>query len=406
MRPSQVSEQMKNQPGGNLGAVFAATTEDMQKMLPAENLKHAATASSQAGGRAVLNLAGRTLWYLPGRFGIVRFLGPRYSLRCVTFHNVSDTESSLTKGLGVTVTRTNFEAALTFLTRHYTPVSLQEVLQDSDGRRLPSRPVLLTFDDAYASVVEFAAPLCRKFGVPAVFFVNAAYLDNQRLALDNLVCHVANVLGMGAINAAARVVDGPERADLRSLAQVFSHFLPVVSLPAREKFRDALVHLAQIRVEDLAAEAGLYLTSQQLRDLSIFNFEIGNHTYSHVNCRSLMRKEFSGEINRNKLVLEEISGRPVRSFSVPYGSSADLNTELEDHLQHTDHEAIFLSESLSNPPACDRFRLDRVSVKARSDGELFSELEVLPRLRTVRNRLSRIASPGLHRKVSHLERVN
>src|SRR5208282_5289363 len=118
--------------------------------------------------RAVLNLAGGTLWYAPGSFGIARFLGPRYSLRCVLFHDVSDTESSFTKGLGGTITRKNFEAALRFITKYYTPVSLQDVIASCDGQALPPRSVLVTFDDAYASVSEFAAPLCSKFEVPAV----------------------------------------------------------------------------------------------------------------------------------------------------------------------------------------------------------------------------------------------
>ena len=107
----------------------------------------------QTDSRAALNLVGRTLWHLPGRFGIARLLGPRYSLRCVLFHDISDTESSFTKGLGGTITRKEFEAALKFITKHYTPVSLQDVLADSDGRKLPPRPVLVTFDDAYASVM-------------------------------------------------------------------------------------------------------------------------------------------------------------------------------------------------------------------------------------------------------------
>ena len=47
--------------------------------------------------------------------------------------------------------------------------SLQDVIADSDGRALPPRPVLVTFDDAYASVSEIAAPLCSKFGVPGGF---------------------------------------------------------------------------------------------------------------------------------------------------------------------------------------------------------------------------------------------
>ncbi|MGD0966613.1 MAG: polysaccharide deacetylase family protein, partial [Candidatus Acidiferrales bacterium] len=108
----------------------------------------------------------------------------------------------------MSITPGKFEAALRFLTRYYAPVRLQDVLTDYDGRGLPPRAVLVTFDDAYASVAEWAAPLCRQFGVPAVFFVNAAFLDNQRLAPDNLVCYVANVWGMETINAAARAVRG------------------------------------------------------------------------------------------------------------------------------------------------------------------------------------------------------
>src|SRR5580704_7587157 len=100
------------------------------------NSEYAEIAISKGRGRAALGLVGKALWHIPGRFGFARFLGPRFSLRSVIFHDVSDSESSLTRGLGVTVTRNNFEAALKFLTKHYTPVSLQQVLSDSDGRGL------------------------------------------------------------------------------------------------------------------------------------------------------------------------------------------------------------------------------------------------------------------------------
>ena len=137
--------------------------------------------------------------------------------------------------------------------------------------RLPPRAVLVTFDDAYASVVESAAPLCRKFGVPAVFFVNAAFLDNQRLAPDNLVCYVANVLGMETINAAARAVRGAETPELHSLSEVFTSFFPLMSLAEREAFLEALRHLAGIS-ERRWRRKRLYLTSKQLRDSGVFRF--------------------------------------------------------------------------------------------------------------------------------------
>jgi peptidoglycan/xylan/chitin deacetylase (PgdA/CDA1 family) len=345
------------------------------------------TGNHTAKRRAALSLAAGTLWYIPGRFSIARFLGPRCSLRCVLFHDVSDTESSFTRGLDGTITRKNFEAALKFITRHYTPVSLQDVIAESGGRALPPRPVLVTFDDAYASVSEFAAPLCSEFGVPAVFFVNAACLDNRQLALDNLVTHVANVFGLATINAATRAVQTSETFELRSLTEVFSRFFPAISPSAREAFRGALVQLAGIKEQELAAEAGLYLTSQQLRDLTTFNFEIGDHTYNHANCRSLSTADFAGEIDRNKAVLEAVSGKKVRSFSVPYGSSADLTRDLVAHLRRSGYEAVFLAESRVNRPRSDRFRLDRTSLRTAGDGALFSEIEILPRLRTVRNSL-------------------
>ena len=100
---------------------------------------------------------------MPGCFGIARILGPSYSLRCVVFHNISTSESPFTTGMNVSTTPEKFEAALKFLTTYYTPVCLDDVLADVGGQALPPRAVLVTFDDAYASVVELAAPLCRKF---------------------------------------------------------------------------------------------------------------------------------------------------------------------------------------------------------------------------------------------------
>jgi len=290
--------------------------------------------------------------------------------------------------MSVSTTPARFEAALRFLTKYYTPVRLQDVLTDSDGRGLPPRAVLVTFDDAYASVVESAAPLCRKFGVPAVFFVNAAFLDNQRLAPDNLVCYVANVLGMQTVIAAVRAVRGNEFPQLHSLADVFGSFFPSITLAEREAFLEALVHLGGIRERALAEESALYLSTKQLCTLASFDFEIGNHTYSHVHCRLLSRGEIVREVDSNKQELEALSGRKVRSFSQPYGSSKDLTHELQCLLRKSGHEAAFLSESVANRRGADRFQIDRVNPRIQGEDIFFLDLEVLPRLRAIRNRLS------------------
>lgn len=325
---------------------------------------------------------------MPGSFEIARVFGPSYSLRCVVLHNISDRKSPFTTGMNVNTTPNDLEAALGFLTKYYTPVRLEDVLTDVYSHGLSPRPILVTFDDAYASVVEVAAPLCKKYGVPAIYFVNAAFLNNQRLAADNLLCYVANTRGMKTIDAAARTLRA-EIPQLNTLTVVFQSFLPSLTLAERQEFLDTLLSLTGISERQLAEETALYLTTEQLRALASFDFEIGNHTYSHVHCRTMLQEEFVREIDRNKAELETHSGTKVRSFSQPYGSSKDLTPELAGHLERSGHQAVFLSESVANPKGADVFHLDRVNARVGRDDSFFLDLEVLPRLRAVRNKFLR-----------------
>jgi len=182
---------------------------------------------------------------------------------------------------------------------------------------------------------------------------------------------------------------------LDSLASVFESFLPSLTLAQRAVFLEALVHLAGVNEVQLAEQAALYLTSQELRSLESSDFEIGNHTYSHVHCRLLSRDELIDEVDGNKAKLEDVSGTRVRSFSQPYGSSVDLTAELACHLRKSGHEAVFLSESVANPRGADRFHLDRVNSRVDRDDSLFLELELLPRVRAVRNRFFRGSESSL-----------
>jgi len=303
------------------------------------------------------------------------------------FHHISRKDCPFTHGIDVRTPPEVFEMALQFITAHYTPVRLDDVL-NAQERNLPPRPILVTFDDAYASVAEMAAPLCKRYRVPAVFFVNAAFLDNQRLAADNLICYVARVHGMTAINAAAREVVRPNAVELRSLPEVFGDFLSALTLDARRAFMEALKDRIQINEGHVAREADLYPSSSQLRALTAFDFEVGNHTYSHVHCRGLSSADYAEEIDKNKEALEVVSGTKVRAFSQPYGSAVDLTPELTDRLNSTGHKAAFLSESVANEGGPTRFVFDRVNPRPDDNDTLFFEIEILPRLRAIRNRVS------------------
>jgi peptidoglycan/xylan/chitin deacetylase (PgdA/CDA1 family) len=330
---------------------------------------------------------GRMMWRMPLRFDMAKSLGFRYSLRCLLFHDIADEPSEFTNGLNLTLSRKEFENGIRFLSKHYTPVGLSDVLGGSQGRKYTRPPVLVTFDDAYASVARDAMPILQRYRVPAIVFVNASTVGNQDMLLDNLICYVANTSGLELICSAARDVVHCEDLALNSLGQVFSEFLPALPQTAVQEFRASLASAAGINTSDLARQARINVSNDELRSLVSSGFEIGNHTYSHVFCRSLQGNDFDREIVANKTKLESMTGTPVRAFSVPYGASVDLTGELLTQLRRSGHEATFLVESCANTPDTDVQRLNRVSIHAKTNPDFFAEVEILPRLRSIRNLL-------------------
>jgi peptidoglycan/xylan/chitin deacetylase (PgdA/CDA1 family) len=67
-----------------------------------------------------------------------------------------------------------FVRSLEFFRRHYNVVSMEDVLAARRGRkRLPPRPLLITFDDGWADNADFALPQLHRRGLPALMFVVA-----------------------------------------------------------------------------------------------------------------------------------------------------------------------------------------------------------------------------------------
>ena len=68
---------------------------------------------------------------------------------------------------------TAFHEQMTYLRQnHYTTISLDQFLAFQDGRSiLPPKPIMITFDDGFASNYHYAFPVLKKFGMTATIFV-------------------------------------------------------------------------------------------------------------------------------------------------------------------------------------------------------------------------------------------
>jgi peptidoglycan/xylan/chitin deacetylase (PgdA/CDA1 family) len=84
-------------------------------------------------------------------------------------------------GFALSVTPADFAAQMTWLARNgYHPITTNELYSYLSGARgLPSRPVILTFDDGYADFYNTALPILRSHDFTAVAYVVSGFVGRS-----------------------------------------------------------------------------------------------------------------------------------------------------------------------------------------------------------------------------------
>ncbi|HVM69218.1 MAG TPA: polysaccharide deacetylase family protein, partial [Gaiellaceae bacterium] len=110
-----------------------------------------------------------------GGFPAYHALRNERALTVLTFHRVLPPTDPRSPDADPewTISLDQFADCVAFTRRHFTVVSLEEVL---DARRrgtaMPPRPALLTFDDGWADNAQHALPVLEAKRTPAVIFVS------------------------------------------------------------------------------------------------------------------------------------------------------------------------------------------------------------------------------------------
>lgn len=97
----------------------------------------------------------------------------------LVYHRIDepDAEPELDPGL-ISATLSDFRDQMEIIARRYHAISLDQLLASHvEGRPLPQRSVLLTFDDGYQDFATNAWPVLSALGLPAVLFVPTRFPD-------------------------------------------------------------------------------------------------------------------------------------------------------------------------------------------------------------------------------------
>lgn len=210
-----------------------------------------------------------------------------------------------------------FEADLDFFLKYYEPVDFHGLQDYLNGHWQGNKPPLfLSFDDGLREFTDPVAPILLRKGVPAVCFLNSAFLDNK----DLFFRYKASLLIEAAQTPAIE-------KQLLQYAQ--AHRLMPPGAGSLKKYLLSIGYAGQSVLDVLAGEAGVdfagflarerpYLDTAQVEALARQGFHFGAHSVDHPEYRFLSIEE---QLRQTTASVEQICNRfglGYRLFSFPF----------------------------------------------------------------------------------------
>ncbi len=190
------------------------------------------------------------------------------------------------------VDRNAFEGHCRILRECCSPISAAQLLAALSGASLPPRPVLVTFDDGYRSVLDLGLPILEQHEIPAAVFVCVEPIVRCEHFWYDSVCRAH---GSEAVAAARRF----GTAEWRTLAKA-------TATPAH------------------ASDAHRPMTTGELHRLAASPLiEIGGHTMTHLTLALAGIEEQRHEIETCRDAVTALVGKIPAGFAYPYGLRPD-----------------------------------------------------------------------------------
>jgi peptidoglycan/xylan/chitin deacetylase (PgdA/CDA1 family) len=299
----------------------------------------------------------------------------RHNLSVVTYHDISTEKSPFTSQLFLSTRPEVFRKHVAYFAKNFDIIGIGELLTG----KLPRKPLLLTFDDAYRSVLTVAGPILKEINAPSIFFVIPAVVRGNILPIDNVLSMAVEVMGMQRVWALMNLTG----ASCRSVSEIISKFI------AHMRPGDISVLKARIFSELGTTEAAVRRTSEiflstiEMDRLSDYHIDVGNHSMTHSHFRALLPKELDFEIGQSRRELQSLTGQAVRCLSIPYGDELDATPAALDIARANGHQAIFLVHARSNRfrPGADTYY--RISLRNEREWKMRLAIRVFPLIRSM-----------------------
>ncbi len=239
--------------------------------------------------------------------------GARGRLSILIFHRVLAQPDALFPEVP---TAFDFEQRMRWVRDWCNVLPLAQAVEMLFAGNIPSRALAITFDDGYADNEEIAAPILKRLGLTATFFVSTGFLDGGCMWNDRVIESI-------------RACEG-DHIDLRTQGlQDFALDSPAARRQAVQSILSGIKHHGpaerQAIADAVVATAGrpplpqLMMRPDQVRAMRAHGMDIGAHTVTHPILTRLDGDAAHREMQDGKHALESMLGEAVTLFAYPNG---------------------------------------------------------------------------------------
>lgn len=217
----------------------------------------------------------------------------------------------------------DFSEHLSFLTRHFEVVPLSLVVRARKGETtLPKRALAITFDDGYQHNLLLAAPVLKRFHVPATFFVSTGLVGTSRwmwaYELEEQFLRfsredLARAFGEGPLASLCRQ-PGPTIDVFEKCVE----YMKALPHPKLLRLLEALRKALPVEVDD----ENRFMSWDDVRALSADGFELGAHSVHHPILTQVALDEAERELKQSQQELEQQIGVRPMFFAYPNGNTS------------------------------------------------------------------------------------
>ena len=245
-----------------------------------------------------------------------------------------------------------FEKQLKFFKENFSVVTMQDVIEAVQGKQLPNKALLLTFDDGYIDNYTVAMPLLKKYSMQGSFFIpGKTFTENVLLDVNKIHFVLANannpkelVSDINALLDSARQTaeykDLPSNVDLYTQYGIANRFdnadvvfcKRILQTAIPEKLRNEMsskLFAKYVGISESNFARELYMNPDQIQCMKDNGMFIGIHGYDHYWLGNLQKEQMQQDVDKALKAMAPFIDSNAWVMNYPYGS---YNRDVIDYI--------------------------------------------------------------------------